>query len=853
MKKETIVANTMREFKEGKLRSSSGDKVTDRDQAIAIALSKSGQSKYAKGGYVVQYDPEKKKTITRTKKEADDFVEVLKKNGHTLIEIFKVGEESKSKAPAPKSDANDIDDALTGAKTLLKFASASEKKEIETFIKGLEILKKMSGEPKTSKPEKMKTMSLSKDRDYVKEAKEYFIDAGFIDELNTDERFYVEELIKGLNTKNRSKTEIEANEYFIENEMADQLTKDKQFYVVKLIENSKKKPAPKIESKKSASKLQPDPVKKSPEKKSESLESIKKQIIDFVEKNSWFELDDDSDDFMLFATRENGNVGSESPGSKDIAEAKRLKQEIEKKFKGLVKIELEAVDEWVHINIDIKESNSSPESSKTVSNKEIDYKKVLADKLSVSEEKAEKIISFFRYSKEYYEKYKNTDPKKYNNSFRVYADNYIKYKDSSKINHEFNSAKEVFDYIQSSDFKESFYRNANPINKVQVGLYGWDSLTLKLNKDGFPYDSNEETDYRADRTITLSAYPFAMVNIYDSKDFTKKLEKIISDFISSYKIYVLNENKFESGGSISKNYEIVEGYDHYKNIPLYRVTDRDEYVGEWHSNRSDAEKELSGFGTKFNDGGSVKSNTRLGEKYIYTPYIDSVYTITDKLKFGQKWILTNDKNPYETHRLNNFEIDQWIKSGILKPIDSKYEKGGDVRGMDWYQMWQPKRNKVVKVGDIVVHQHSKQPYKIIELLDDQYTVAKLDGNKEIEWKTFYEDFENHKMFMPQQFAGGGTTLNQYIWNNHDLMIKGRYKVTGAVEAEVVIAGWEVGGDSGKDEYLSMYQPSLEQNQEIKTLNVKRAYLRKMSNGLEVPATTGTGKKVKIQRIGGIYF
>lgn len=39
------VEKVMREFKEGRLRSSSGELVTDRDQAIAIAMSESGQSK----------------------------------------------------------------------------------------------------------------------------------------------------------------------------------------------------------------------------------------------------------------------------------------------------------------------------------------------------------------------------------------------------------------------------------------------------------------------------------------------------------------------------------------------------------------------------------------------------------------------------------------------------------------------------------------------------------------------------------------------------------------------------------------------------------------------------------------
>ena len=36
------VAKVMREYKAGTLKSSSGDKVTSRDQAVAIAMSESG-------------------------------------------------------------------------------------------------------------------------------------------------------------------------------------------------------------------------------------------------------------------------------------------------------------------------------------------------------------------------------------------------------------------------------------------------------------------------------------------------------------------------------------------------------------------------------------------------------------------------------------------------------------------------------------------------------------------------------------------------------------------------------------------------------------------------------------------
>ena len=42
------VAKVMREYKSGKLKSSSGDKVTDEKQAVAIAMSEAGISKKAK-------------------------------------------------------------------------------------------------------------------------------------------------------------------------------------------------------------------------------------------------------------------------------------------------------------------------------------------------------------------------------------------------------------------------------------------------------------------------------------------------------------------------------------------------------------------------------------------------------------------------------------------------------------------------------------------------------------------------------------------------------------------------------------------------------------------------------------
>ncbi len=47
-KMKTKVSKVMREYKAGKLKSSSGDKVKSRDQAVAIALSEAGMAKKGK-------------------------------------------------------------------------------------------------------------------------------------------------------------------------------------------------------------------------------------------------------------------------------------------------------------------------------------------------------------------------------------------------------------------------------------------------------------------------------------------------------------------------------------------------------------------------------------------------------------------------------------------------------------------------------------------------------------------------------------------------------------------------------------------------------------------------------------
>ena len=75
-------------------------------------------------------------------------------------------------------------------------------------------------------------------------------------------------------------------------------------------------------------------------------------LTSFVEKESYFTLDDEDMESVTFITRENGDVGSETPGQSDVKEAKRLKDVIKNTFG--YNSEIELVDEWVYLKVILK-------------------------------------------------------------------------------------------------------------------------------------------------------------------------------------------------------------------------------------------------------------------------------------------------------------------------------------------------------------------------------------------------------------------------------------------------------------------------------------------------------------------
>ena len=80
--------------------------------------------------------------------------------------------------------------------------------------------------------------------------------------------------------------------------------------------------------------------------------SLHKKILKFIESTKTYMDVYDEDDLeeIMLNTRENGDVGYEEAGDKDIAEAERVQKLIKKKFPDLI-VSIEEVDEWVHLNI----------------------------------------------------------------------------------------------------------------------------------------------------------------------------------------------------------------------------------------------------------------------------------------------------------------------------------------------------------------------------------------------------------------------------------------------------------------------------------------------------------------------
>ena len=80
---------------------------------------------------------------------------------------------------------------------------------------------------------------------------------------------------------------------------------------------------------------------------------IKKEIEEIIkqDRDSTLVLTDEEDDFIVFSTRENGDVGEETASPIDFDDAWVMSKILLMRFTGKIKADIEEVDEWVHLNI----------------------------------------------------------------------------------------------------------------------------------------------------------------------------------------------------------------------------------------------------------------------------------------------------------------------------------------------------------------------------------------------------------------------------------------------------------------------------------------------------------------------
>ena len=132
VEKRNKVEKVMREFKEGTLKDSHGNKITDRKQAIAIALSEAGLSK----SDIIKEkacDKETKKSEEENIFESGNYDKIEKAEGYTEDQLKEMIEEHISKI-VPDKKNEEVDEILKDIKkgdTIKPFETVRKTKQGE--------------------------------------------------------------------------------------------------------------------------------------------------------------------------------------------------------------------------------------------------------------------------------------------------------------------------------------------------------------------------------------------------------------------------------------------------------------------------------------------------------------------------------------------------------------------------------------------------------------------------------------------------------------------------------------------------------------------------------------------------
>ena len=213
---------------------------------------------------------------------------------------------------------------------------------------------------------------------------------------------------------------------------------------------------------------------------------------------------------------------------------------------------------------------------------------------------------------------------------------------------------------------------------------------------------------------------------------------------------------------ISK-YKIFEGHDPFNNKPLYQVISTNEdndYVGEWHTDRDDAEKELKELKKEYAKGGSITNEENvqmvMNNNNQIKHHTEELSNAVMKSKHVPAWVVSKVNRSASdlsdaTHYLDGEnEHDKYEDGGEVSNGDVKfnYMMLDRLRSDCDYYLGNGNRSERILRGENV-NEHIKEMKKLWNSLPD-------DGKPE--WLSM-EDIEEYERKMKNEYEDGGSINN----------------------------------------------------------------------------------------------
>jgi len=266
-----------------------------------------------------------------------------------------------------------------------------------------------------------------------------------------------------------------------------------------------------------------------------------------------------------------------------------------------------------------------------------------------------------------------------------------------------------------------------------------------------------------------------IVDHFDNKALESDWQnKSLDDLPSNVRVNVeihLMQGQYKKGGKIPE-YKIFEGHDHFKNKSVYRVMGMDnDYVGDWHKDISDAEKELSELckECEHNKMANLVVKDWLSEKikdwYIKTyPKDDLGEELNDDVTFNDLWNGIHKKEDV-------YEI-MGVDDSIIR--ERLFEHLSEIKGVDYdyiYKKWLD--SDYADGGDLPMSNHQMKNYVIEKTGISSGTM--VNGKYYETWDEIANDLGYRKddngwvKTFPSRFFGKGGDVSKFRYKKGDIV------------------------------------------------------------------------------------